>query len=267
MRCHAPRLLCRLILAAGTASAGIPQAVASPARDVEIKLPAGIASETIFIRYRLPDEDLGGWVQPRPGVSSYLINTTDESHPAGRLKALIYAPGCALQALDVPLSGPRHQEYAFTCRPLPNVWISGKLTRLDRLYGREVRIGAKYVALWAQPFLGLRDDIAIDIPVGDAVDLEADGHFRMLVPDFSHDGLAGAPDHPGALQIWARDKTSGGLVGLLMPELRGTKTPIGGVTIRPEYFPEIIFAPCTETPPPVHNAFALRPAPIDACGP
>jgi hypothetical protein len=183
------------------------------------------------------------------------------------LKALIYAPGCALQTLDVPPSATSHQEYFFTCRPLANVRISGRLIRMDRLYGREVKLRAKYVARWAQPFLGLGDNIAVDIPVGDLVDLDADGHFRMSIPDFSQDPLAGAPDHPGALQIWARDKASGDLVALLMPELRETKTPIGGVTIRPEYFPEIIFAPCRETPPPVHDAFALRPAPMDACGP
>ena len=213
---------------------------------------------------------LGGWVQPRPGVSSYVINTTREGRAASRIRALIHAPGCALQTLDMPLSGALHQEYSFTCQPLANVWISGKLIRLDRLYGREVKVRAKYVARWAQAFLGLRDDIVVDIPVGGAVDLHADGSFRILVPDLSQDGLAGTPDHPGALQIWARDKTSEDLVALLMPAgLEATTRPIGGVKIQPEYPSEIVFAPCSADPPQVHDAtgFALRPAPIDACGP
>jgi hypothetical protein len=199
-----------------------------------------------------------------------VISTTSEGHAASRIKALIYAPGCALKTLDMPLSGARHQEYSFTCRALPNVWISGKLIRLDRLYGREVKLRAKYVARWAQAFLGLRDNIVVDIPVGGAVDLHADGHFQMSVPDLSQDALAGAADHSGALQIWVRDKTSDDLVALLMPAgLQAMKRPIGGVRIQPEYPTEIVFAPCSANPPQVHDAtgFALRPAPIDACDP
>jgi hypothetical protein len=260
-----PGFLGTLILAIG-----FPLALAGPAQDVEIKLPHGIASENVFIRYRVTSEDLGGWVQARHGVSSYVISTTREGHAAGRIKALIYVPGCALQTLDVPLSGARHQEYSFTCQPLANVWISGKLIRLDRLYGREVKLRAKYVARWAQPFLGLRDNIVVDIPVGEAADLDADGNFRILVPDLSQDALAGAPDHPGALQIWAREKISEDLVALLMPAgLEATERPIGGMKIQPEYPSEIVFAPCSANPPQVHDAsgFALRPAPIDACGP
>ena len=247
-----------------------PLVFAGPAQEVEIKLPTGIASETVFIRYRLAGQELGGWIEQRSGVSSYVIRTAREGHAPSRLRALIYAPGCALQTLDIPPSASSHQEYSFTCRPLPTVRISGQLIRPDRLYGREVTLRAKYVARWAQPFLGLRDNLVVDIPVGEAVDLNVDGHFQMSVPDLSQDVLAGAPDHPGALQIWARDKTSDDLVALLMPAgLTAVKKPIGGVRIQPEYASEIIFAPCSADPPQIHDAagFALRPAPIDACGP
>jgi hypothetical protein len=257
-----------LILATGICSAQIPQPQAGPAHQVEIKLPPGFASESVFIRYRLAGEELGGWVQPRPGVSSYFISTTREGRSVNRIKALLYAPGSALQTLDLSLAGSNNQQYLFTCKPLPSVWISGKLIRSDRLYGREVKLRAKYVARWAQPFLGVRDDIVIDVPVGDAVDLQADGHFRMLVPDLSKDALAGASDHPGALQIWARDKSSEDLIALLIPAgLQVTKSPIGGLRIQPEYPSEIVFAPCSVSPPQLHDVFALRPAPIDSCDP
>ena len=248
---------------------GVPLVLAAPTGDVEIKLPPGMLSETVFIRYRLAGEDLGGWVQPRRGVSSYTIRTAREGTSA-RLRALVYAPGCALQTLDLPPSKASHQEFFFACRSLPTVRISGKLIRLDRLYGRQVKLRAKYVAQWARPFLGLHEESVVDIPVGEAADLGVDGRFQMSLPDLSQDALAGAPDHPGALQIWARDKLSGNLVALLKPAgLTATKTPIGGVRIQPEYSSEIIFAPCSADPPQVHDAigFALRPAPVDACGP
>jgi hypothetical protein len=95
--------------------------------------------------------------------------------------------------------------------------ITGTLARSDRLYGRAVKLQAKYVARWAQQFLGLGDDIVTDIPVGDAVYLPADGRFRLSVPNLSQDPLAGAPDHSGELQIWARDKTSEDMVAQLIP--------------------------------------------------
>jgi hypothetical protein len=101
-----------LILATGICSAQIPQPQAGPAHHVEIKLPPGIASESVFIRYRLAGEELGGWVQPRPGVSSYFISTTREGCSVNQIKALFYAPGCALQTLDLALSGSNGDRFA-----------------------------------------------------------------------------------------------------------------------------------------------------------
>ena len=134
--------------------------------------------------------------------------------------------------------------------------------------GREVKLQAKYVARWAQSFLGLGDSIVTTIPVGDVAYLSPDGRFRLSVPDFSQDPLAGAPDHPGELQIWATDQASDGIVALLIPAgPQVIKTRMGGLKIRSEYPSEIVFAPCAANPPQVHDAigFATRPGPSDAC--
>jgi hypothetical protein len=257
-----------LVLVAGVCSGQIPQPRASPPHYIEIKLPRGAISENVFVRYLLAGEEFGGWVQPHPGVSSYFISTTHEGRPATRIKALLYAPGCAIQTLDLPVSGSNNQQYFFICQPLPSVWIVGTLTRADRLYGREVKLQAKYVARWAQSFLGLGDSIVTTIPVGDVAYLSPDGSFSLSVPDFSQDPLAGAPDHLGELQIWARDKTSGDIVAQLIPAgPQIIKTRMGGLKIQTEYPSKTVFAPCAANPPRVHDAigFALRPDPGDAC--
>ncbi len=257
-----------LVLVAGLCSGQIPQPPASPSHYVEIKLARGVASESVFIRYLLAGEDFGGWVQPHPGVSSYFISTTRAGRPASRIKALLYAPGCAIQTLDLPVSGSNNQPYSFICRPLPNVRIDGALTRTDRLYGREVKLQAKYVARWAQSFLELGDGIVTTIPVGDVAYLSPDNRFRLSVPDFSQDPLAGTPDHPGELQIWARNKTSEDIVAQLIPAgPQVIKTRMGGLKIQSEYPSETVFAPCAANPPQVHDAigFALRPDAYDAC--
>jgi hypothetical protein len=268
MRRPVAAFLRTLVLVAALCSGQIPQPPASRSHYIEIKLPRGVNSESVFIRYLLAGEEFGGWVRPHRGASSYIISTTREGRPAPRIKALLYAPGCAIQTLDLPLSGSNNQPYSFMCRPLSSVRIVGALTRTDRLYGREVKLQAKYVARWAQSFLELGDDIVTTIPVGDVAYLSPDGRFRLSVPDFSQDPLAGAPDHLGELQIWARDKTSADIVAQLVPAgPQIIKARMGGLKIQSEYPSETVFAPCAVNPPQLHDAigFALRPDAFDAC--
>ena len=259
--------LSALVLAACFCS-GQTSRPASPSHYIEIHLPPGVISEAFFVRYVLAGEDFGGWVQPRAGVSSYVIGTTLEDRPATGIKAILYAPGCAIQALALPLSGSDNPQYFFICRPVRSTWIDGALTRSDRLYGHEVKLQATYLARWAQPFLGLDDSIATGIPVGDVAYLSADGRFRLSIPDLSQDPLAAAPDHPGELQIWARDKTSEALVAKLVPTgPQLIKTRMGGLKVRNGYPSEIVFAPCAANSARVHDriGFAIRWDSSDGC--
>lgn len=260
-----------LVLAAGLCLGQISRPPASPSHYIEIKLPREVSSESVFIRYLLAGEELGGWVQPRPGVSSYLISTSHEGRPATRIRAILYAPGCAIQTLDLPVSGANNQQYSFICQPLSSVSITGVLTRTGWLNGTEVKLQASYVARWAQPFLELGDGIVTTIPVGAVAYLSPDGRFRLSVPDFLRDPLAGAPDHPGEFRVWARDKTSADIVAQLVPARpQVIRARMGGLLIQSEYPLETVFAPC-----PVNSAFqrgfhdafgfALRMDASDAC--
>jgi hypothetical protein len=129
---------------------------------------------------------------------------------------------------------------------------------MDLLNGHEVRIQASYIARWAQPFLGLDNSFVTGIPVGDVAYLSADGHFRLTVPDFSQDALTAAADHPGELQIWARDKTSNIIVAQLIPSgSQVVKARMGGLQIRSEYPSEIVFMPCPENVHRVRDVFGF----------
>lgn len=215
----------------------------TPSHYVAIDLPSEVSSESVFIRYILAGKEIGGWVQPRPGVSAYIISTTRGDGSAAGIKAVLYAPGCGMQTLDVPRSDS-NPRYPFLCRPLRSVPIAGKVLQPERLTGHEVNVQARYIARWAQPFLGL-GDILVSIPVGDVVSLLADYRFHMSVPDLARDPLAGAPDHPGEIQIWAKDKTSGDDVAQLLPDGSTTfRTRMGGLKIQREYPAETVFAPC-----------------------
>lgn len=235
---------------------------------LEVRLPPEVKSQTVFIRYILHGDDLGGWVTQLPDVVSYLIATTRAGRPATRIKALVYAPGCAIQTLDLPLSGLSNEHYAFICQVLPNIPISGVVSPPDRFAGHEVTLHAIYLARWAQPFMKPADALITTIPMGNEVSTSPGGRFLLSVPDLSRDPLAGAPDHAGELQIWARDKASGKLVSELVPagppEL---KTRMGGLKIQTQYPAAIIFTVCSANHATSHDAegFAIRPNPGDPC--
>jgi hypothetical protein len=216
-----------------------------PPHYISINIPGGVNSENVFIRYILAGEEIGGWVQPRANVSSYVIATAHEGQTAARIKAILYAPGCAIQTIDLPLSNSTNPQYTFLCQPLGNVRIGGKLTQTDRLSGREVKLQAKYIARWAPNFLGLATAIPLTIPVGDAADLSAGNSFQMSIPDLSRDPLAGAADHPGEFQIWAKDKDAGNDVAQLEPiGAPESRTRTSGLKIQAGYPAAIVFAPC-----------------------
>jgi hypothetical protein len=249
-----------LALTAGVCSSQEIQLTARPEYYIAIGIPDSVNSDSVFIRYILAGEELGGWVQPRAGVSSYIIDTTREGQSASRIKAVLYAPGCAIQTFDIPLSNSNNPQYSFVCLSLTNVWITGKLKQSDRMAGREVKLQARYIARWAQAFLGMDAHIPLTIPIGDAAYLSADSSFRLSVPDLARDPLAG--DRPGELQIWAKDKATGDDVAELTPKLAqtiGTRT--GGLNIRREYPPDTVFVPCAVNGPPVllnREGFSIR---------
>jgi hypothetical protein len=238
VRRSAAGFLATMVLTAGVGRSQMPL------HYVAITPPESVKSENVFIRYILAGEELGGLVQPRPGVSVYVIGTTRGDSSAAGIKAVLYAPGCGIQTLDISLSNSDNPQYPFACLPLGSIGIAGKLVQTERLSGHEVKIQAKYVARWAQAFLGL-GDILVSIPVGDVVFLSAENTFRISVPDLVRDPLAGAADHPGEIQIWAGDKSTGDDIGQLIPAGHPAfKTRMGGLKIQGEYPRETVFAPC-----------------------
>jgi len=239
-----------------------------PAHSVEIKVPPEVASERLFVRYALTGQRFGGWVEPSPGLSSYFIDTMIRNRTATRIRAILYAPGCAIQTLDLALDGSSAQ-YSFVCHELKTISIGGSV---DRFFQRPVKLEARYLARWAQRFLGLDDDLITAIPVGDVAELSADGRFRLVLPDLSQDPLAGAPDHAGEVRIYAKDKKSEALVAQLIPTgLPLITTRMGGLRAQSAYPADplftTVFEPCAATPPPVRTreGFLIRSEATNAC--
>src|SRR5580704_7531585 len=105
MRSRCSGTLLALSFGIAVCSAQAPPPSGAPASYVSITLPVGVRSETLFVRYVL-DNDFGGWLDPHPGVSSYFISTKRQGTTASRFRALVYAPGCMIQTIDLPTLGP-----------------------------------------------------------------------------------------------------------------------------------------------------------------
>jgi hypothetical protein len=232
----------------------------------EIQVPAGVKSESLLIRYVLSGETFGGWVEPRAGVTSYVISTALAGGSATGIKAILYARGCSIQTLDIRFSNAVREQYLFGCRPLSRVPVTGRLTRFDTLHTSEVKIEARYIARWASAFLGLGKETVPIIPLGE-VSLSADGRFSILVPDFAHDPEAGTPGQSGELQFRARGSSPENMLVQLVPDAREPgSTLTGGLSVLSEYPPEIRFHPCGNVSSLVRSSegFAIRGA-LDPC--
>lgn len=257
-----------LCTAAGIGAICLGQIAQPPNRSsriVEITLPKDVPSAAVFIRYALAGQDFGGWVQRKSGVSSYVI---DAGRLADRIRGIVYARGCALQTFDLALSTSNYEQYPFSCQPLSDLRIAGTIIRSDRLYGRQVKLQAKYVVRWAQQFLRIDTELLTSIPVGDPTDLSSDETFRLSIPAFAEDPIASAQEHESEIQIWATDKTTGKIVALLVPTTPfNLKTRVAGLGLQHQYPSEIIFTPCATRGAQVHDAigFARRPDISDAC--
>ena len=232
-----------------------------PAHYVTIQLPPGVNSQQFFARYALEGGDFGGWVDPRAGVSSYVIDTTYRGRAAAGIRAILYAPGCAIQTLDVQLRSRANPTFPFVCRPVPNVRITGRIVRPSQFQGHELRLQARWVIRWASSFLWVDRDIATSIPVGETADVAPDRSFVMSVPDLSRDA---------ELQIWARARDTGDLLAQLIPveNAQAVRTKMGGLQVRGPAPSEIGFSLCEVRENwTMHDryGFATRETADDAC--
>jgi hypothetical protein len=251
-----------LVVLARLCAAQVPQTY------LGIRLPSGVQSESVLIRYVVAGDDFGGWVSPQPGLPAYRISAIRNGAIASGIKAIVYAPGCGIETLDVAFPDAGNREHLFVCRPAGSVRVSGKIAQAELLSKRDVVLQAKYLAHWASAVLGIGGEVPLTIPLGEPTALAPEGRFELSVPDFASD--PGARARLSEIQIWAIDKSDGTNVAQLFPEAKpDAKTRASGLRIQRAYPAEIAFSPCTVNPPDrvLHNreGFAIRPEPRGPC--
>jgi len=251
------------------AGAGQTPKFSTPARLVEIRIPQSVPSEQLFVRYVLAGQDFGEGIYGPAGVPAFGVSTVRDGWPASWMKAILYAPGCAIQTLDLNLTVADAPSYAFVCRPVGTIELGGALTTgSGKIAGHVVRLQAKYTAHWAQAFLGLGRDLITSIPIGEQAGLSSDGSFRIRFPDLSENPLPAGWSERAELQIVAKDESTGAAVALLVPPTP-LRTSKGGLRLLKQYPEALTFQACSFDSHLAHDAegFAIRPETNAACAP
>ena len=238
------RLFIALIVSAAWASA-----VAQSTAPFVIQLPASVPSEQVLVTYCVYAQDAYCSAIPaEPNRLSYSVPATHQGQLVTSLKAILYAPGSAIQTVTLQAGA---NAYVFAWRPIPPVSLAGTVAMKDVSYAGEVQLELKYVATWAMQFFGMRDGPVPSFPVGEPVYLKDGNRFEFAVPDFASDPVSAA----GFLHILAKEKGTGNLSALLVPA--GSKTKIDTLKVASFYPPDLAFTICPANASPIHDRFGF----------
>ena len=204
---------------------------------------------------------IAGWTNPQSTGESKRLEGIFAG-PKTRIKGILYAPGCALQTMDISIKEPRPYQFSFHCDPVPQTEIQGATGPLDPLHnGHKLKIEAKYVALWAPAFLGYDDGLTTEIPLVGESSVDEQGHFRLSIPDFTKDKLASSPNHPAELRMWARDLEDNQVLAklrLLSGNYKAQPSPFGGIPVDSIGSSLLEFATCYADPQAVRDEFGFN---------
>jgi hypothetical protein len=204
----------------------------APEATLEIHAPDSVSG--FWGRYFIIEKAsrIAGWITSEDGAALYKINSIHASD-ATRFKAIVYVPGCALQAVDIPIAEAKNYQYSFRCSLIPQTQIQGTVSKNNNT-GDAVTVEARYVASWASAFFQYDDGIPTEIPLGNKTAFSGQDKFSLQIPDLSKDKLASSPDHPGEIRIWVRDVASGRVEEQLRLTPNNSATPVskmGGIPI------------------------------------
>ena len=114
---------------AGVCLGQSPQPAGQSLSLYEIKLPRWVKSESVFVRYQLVGEQVR-WLASAAPWRFLVFHQYDLSRarPIIRIKALLYAQGCAIQTFDLPFPGLEQSRILLRLPTTAQVSIAGDVT-------------------------------------------------------------------------------------------------------------------------------------------
>lgn len=209
---------------------------------ISIALPPGISSERVWGQYFLYGDfgAFGGAISGTVGSHLLRIPAAVDGKPAGRIKMFVWTPGCKIVTFDIPLHEASDIEESFVCSSLATVSLVGQINQATLRRKRPVEVRLDYLASWACGFFGLSDCMVPQVSLGTA-NPDAQGTFRIDLPDFSADPVSSDLDGGAEIQLVLREVKTWNLIAFLEPEVETWQSPGRGLKIVPSYPENLVF--------------------------
>lgn len=211
-------------------------------QSIIIRLAPEIHSEDVSISYVLYGSfgAAGDNVTTRPNVHSYRINPVHEGKVASSIKAVIYAPGCEFDTLELDITEDSAAEKSYECVPLATVSLVGHIAN-SRLYRhRDLEVVVRYLGEWQCRFFELLDCEVPQMELGRAP-VNENGEFEVTIVDFSPEQKM-RPRRRAELWVILRDVKTWNPIGEGLRPAREFRTQSNmGLAIKPFYAPPVEF--------------------------
>jgi|CZKJ01.1.fsa_nt_gi hypothetical protein len=209
---------------------------------VSITLMPDVPYEKVFGQYVLygPFGAHGGFVR-KPSSRTLQIPVVVEGKPASQIKMFIGAPGCKMATFDIPILNLLDTQESFSCSPVPTVTLVGRISPASLLRNKDATVSVDYMAGWACRFFGFADCMVPQISFGTAKP-DAEGIFKIELPDFSAESNASDSDDSTDLQLILRDAKTYNILAFLEPESETLRSASGNLRISSFYPQNVVFA-------------------------
>ncbi len=210
---------------------------------IKLMFGEGVPYDRVWVGYGLfgPSGGRRFFNVPRPtGAPFYEIEALVDGNAVDRFKALVWAPGCKMKEFDVSI-GTSNVVLDFTCNKLKGVTLVGRVQQVD-LSGNSQTISIAYDTVGPCIFLDTCKGACFISCIGPPIshiataNLQADGTFKIELPDFSADPVASRYRD-------AHFEFSIGKGIHLEPEAKEFRSPSIGLIVASSYPDSLIFVP------------------------
>jgi hypothetical protein len=159
-----------------------------------------------------------GYTKQRAGLDSYEIAASVDGKAATEIRMIVYASGCEIPTLVLPLADDSRVEEEFERQPVKIVMLSGQILPDELVRDNDAELIITYMAHWARGFYGVTDGIVTEFRLA-TVSPDANGMFQVELPYFSADAVASSQQRASFWLMLRNSKTWNHIASNLEPDL------------------------------------------------
>jgi hypothetical protein len=209
---------------------------------IRVVLPRSVETRSCQLQYLLVGSfgGYGGFARPKPDASWFEIESVHEGKAVERLQVVLSCPGYQIETMAFDsLPDLEARTVQVDPKPLGTVRFRGLVRGLTLQQVQVLYVDVDYTPWWICEFFRLPDCFLFAWRVA-SVELDTDGRFSAILPDFSRDAVIRSFKHPGEFAFRIRDQKTGNPLFELKPA--GSTSPIPGrVPVADGYLDEQVF--------------------------